>query len=147
MWSWSHCIKLRYSWGGHMTDLSPYHNVWCTFSLPQWLVLQVQNWTLHVLANHSVPKYNFWWTEWFCCVKWGWNCSHCGGQLCDWKFNLWHWTCGKESMLWTSEIAVFCLQSKNLWLTINLFVTWVLWTGGVILFRLESGCILCWIQV
>lgn len=129
-------------------DLSPCHNVWCTLSLPQWLVLQVQNWTLHVLSSHSVPKYNFW------CKSESvvWNEAELIPIVVD-NYVTGNLTCGiglEErkvcSGLLRLPFSVSSPKTYGLQSISKYSVTWVLWTGGVILFRLESGRILCWIQ-
>lgn len=52
-----------------------------------------------------------------------------------WKFYLWHWTCGKESMLWRDCHFLFPVQNPT---DYNLSVNWVHWTGVVILFTMEN---------
>lgn len=83
--------KVKYSCGAHTPNLCPCHNVWCTLNESWWLMWQMQSWTsetLHILCDHSVLKYNFWCTEWFCCVKWSWTCFSKWAVLWLWKLNL-----------------------------------------------------------
>lgn len=113
-----------------------------------WLVLQGQSWTRetrHVLCNHSVPKYNFWCTEWFYWVKWSWTCSQCDGQSCDSE----SFTCDiglVERKVCSGDIAIFCFQSKTPRITISL---WTEYFELVLWFYLQwkTDHILCWIQV
>lgn len=107
---------------GHTADLSPCHNVWCTFSglyyrcktglymfYPIILCLS----TISDVQSDSVM-----WNEA------EFNPTVVGNYVtvnvtCD--IGLVQRKVWTSWSLWTSEIAIFCLQSKNPWLTISLW--------------------------